>query len=84
MVVFLVSEILKIKSHKGEYFVKFNKEGIAELNNSPIANAVFIIDKNIAELYKSKIQNVLDTKRVILIEAIEENKSLENKVEILN
>jgi len=72
-----VSEILKIKSHKGEYFVKFNKEGIAELNNSPIANAVFIIDKNIAELYKSKIQNVLDTKRVILIEAIEENKSLE-------
>jgi len=70
-----VSNQIIIQSHKGEYSANFTRGGIDQLNNNPIENSVYIIDQNIAQLYSSRLSNILSS-RVLIIEAIEENKSL--------
>jgi 3-dehydroquinate synthase len=70
-----VSNQITIQSHKGEYSVNFIRGGIDQLNNNPIENAVYIVDQNIAQLYSSRLSNILNS-RVLIIEAREENKSL--------
>ncbi len=70
-----MSNQITIQSHKGEYSVNFIRGGIDQLNNNPIENAVYIVDQNIAQLYSSRLSNILNS-RVLIIEAREENKSL--------
>lgn len=77
MGVFHVSDQIEIQSHKGEYVVSFVHEGMDQLNSNPIENAVYIIDRNISQLYASRLDNILSSQRIIEIEAIEENKSLD-------
>ena len=77
MVVFQVFDTIKIKSHKGEYSVKFNKQGIFELNDLPKKDNIFIIDNNVAIIYKHRIEKVIGSEKIIYIDAKEENKSLE-------
>jgi 3-dehydroquinate synthase len=70
-----VSNKIVIKSHKGEYSVNFIRNGMDQLNNNPIENAIYIVDQNIAQLYGNQLNNVLNA-RTLIIEASEENKSL--------
>jgi len=77
MVAFRVSDMITIKSHKGKYSASFICSGIGLLNKELVENAIYIIDKKVAELYKSKLNKVLETGRILLIEATEENKSLD-------
>jgi len=72
-----VSDNIVIQSHKGEYSASFIQSGMDLLNKNPIENAVYIIDKNIAELYQARLENILNSGRVVLIEATEENKALD-------
>ncbi len=71
------SKIITIQSHKGEYTASFMSGGMDQLNNAPVENAVYIIDENIAQLYKNRLGNILSSQRVIKIDATEENKSLD-------
>lgn len=77
MVVFLVSNEIKIKSHNGIYTASFKQGGMDELNKNVNNEAIYIIDKNIAELYKGQLENILKNGRVLIIQATEENKTLE-------
>jgi 3-dehydroquinate synthase len=78
MGVFHVSnKIITIQSHKGKYTASFMSGGMDQLNNAPIEDAVYIIDQNITQLYKNRLENILSSQRVIKIEATEENKSLD-------
>ena len=81
---FPVSKSFSIKSHKGEYSVGFITNGIDILNKEPPKNAIFIIDKTVAELYKPRIGGLLHTEKVIIIEAQEKNKSIENLPAVIN
>jgi len=72
-----VSEHITIHSHKGDYSADFIQAGMDTLNNNLIDNAIYIIDINVAELYKSRLNNVLNSGRVLLIKATEKNKSLD-------
>ena len=74
---FLVSKNIMIQSHKGEYSVSFERGGMNQLNNQPIEDAIYVIDQNIAKLYKEKLQNILSSQRILIITATEENKSLD-------
>ena len=76
MVVLRVSDEIKILSHKGEYVVNFVSEGIEQLNQQPIENAIYIVDQNIAQIYDNRLGNILNSEKVLIIEATEENKSL--------
>ena len=72
-----MSELIRIQSHKGEYTVDFIRGGMDQLNLKPVHDALYIIDKNIAELYRDRLVNILQSGRVLLIEATEENKALD-------
>ena len=72
----LVSNMI-IKSHKGEYQVYFNETALEELNEHIPDHAHFIIDEKVANLYKDKMSNILSSDSVLLIEATEDNKSLD-------
>jgi 3-dehydroquinate synthase len=76
MVDFLVSKDITISSHKGQYSVAFSEGGMDYLNHNPIQNAIYIIDKNIVHLYSDRLSNIIDNERILQIEAIEANKSL--------
>jgi 3-dehydroquinate synthase len=77
MVDFLVSNLINISSHKGEYVVSFIRENIKKLNSELSKDNFYIIDKNIATIYGNQLNNILNSNRVLLIEASEENKSLD-------
>src|SRR3990167_9335902 len=81
---FLVFKSFNIQSHKGKYSVEFIANGIDILNKEPPENAIFIIDKTIRELYESRISRLLKTEKVIIIEAQEKNKSIENLPAVIN
>ncbi len=72
-----MSETINIKSHTGPYEVAFDRDGLASLNAQVPENAHFIIDKKVAELYGAEMEAVLNHSSVLLIEAREENKSLD-------
>lgn len=72
-----MSKQISIKSHKGEYFVDFVQGGIEQLNEKPDNEAIYIVDKNVSEIYSSKLNNILESQRVLIIEATENNKSLD-------
>ena len=77
MVDLRVSDEIKILSHKGEYVVNFFSGGIDRLNQQLIENAIYIVDQNIAQIYNNRIGNILNSQKVLIIEATEENKSLD-------
>jgi 3-dehydroquinate synthase len=77
MAVFLVSNAISINSHKGEYIVSFISDNMEELNNELTNDNFYIVDINIAEIYRDQLSKILDSDRVLLIEATEENKSLD-------
>jgi len=72
-----VSNKILIQSHKGEYSAGFIRGGMDLLNSNPMENAIYIVDQNIAQLYADRLKNILNS-RVLIIEASEENKSLNN------
>jgi 3-dehydroquinate synthase len=77
MAVFLVSKTINIKSYKGEYIVSFISGYINNLNDEIDIHSFYIVDKNIAKIYIDELSNILNSNRVLLIEATEENKSLD-------
>ena len=68
---------IDIQSHKGPYHVAFDQDGLAALNADIPEDAHFIIDSHVAVLYRSQMQGILGHSSVLLIEALEDNKSLE-------
>ena len=77
MVALLVSKKIVIQSHKGEYTANFIRGGISQLNDNLVSKAVYIIDSNICKLYANRMDKVLSSQKVIVIDASEENKSLD-------
>lgn len=76
--VFRVSKPLSIQSHQGEYQVHFsNTIDWQGLNAEALATCHFIIDSTVAALYPSLSEVTAHAASVLVIEAIESNKSLE-------
>jgi 3-dehydroquinate synthase len=83
MVGLRVPDNFKIKSHRGEYLVRFDdrlEQLIAELSG-PAAH--FIVDANVARHYVEALRVPLADPRTIVVEATEENKSIEHIVDVL-
>lgn len=72
-----MSDGLTIQSHTGPYGADFDDEALQKLNAAPLAGLHFIIDARVAELYASAMGNILASSSVLLVEALEGNKSLE-------
>ncbi len=72
-----MSKKIIIQSHKGKYSASFIRGGMDQLNDNLVTNAVYIIDRNICNLYEDRLGKVLSSQRIIKIDATEENKSLD-------
>lgn len=70
-------EALTIQSHRGPYVAEFEKEAFAELRNGTPDKSHFIIDRKVAKLYESQLRQVLNSPSVLLIDATEESKTLD-------
>ncbi len=79
-----MSDILEIQSHSGVYTATFDDQAIARMNEDVPPGAHFIIDKHVADLYAVPLARILASPSVLLIEAIEPNKSLERMPEYVN
>jgi 3-dehydroquinate synthase len=74
---FLVSKIITISSHKHEYTADFNKSFFQKLTHELDPRAIYILDRKLVDIYHSDFRNIIQNTRYILIEATEENKSLD-------
>jgi len=72
-----VSDMLTIQSHKGPYTATFDPSALTKLEENVPANAHFLIDAHVADLYAAQMKNILTHRSVLLIDALESNKSLE-------
>ena len=79
----LVFENITIKSQSGSYDVEFFPEIddiFAELKE-PFTH--FLIDENVAQLYKKKLGHILLNPNTLIIKSSEENKSIERIIDIM-
>lgn len=76
-------ENLKIKSHKGEYTVRFEDRLDKVVPPLMQGEPHFIIDANVARLHADVLRELLAGPRTVLIEAAEESKSIERIIETM-
>ncbi len=78
-----MSEQLEIQSHKGPYTVVFDDALLSNPARLLEGEPHFLIDGNVARLYESKLHAIVDHPNTIVIEATEENKSIEKAIPVL-
>ncbi len=69
---------ISIQSFKGTYSVFFDKDLFDNLSSEYSDNCFYIIDANVANIYARELSFVLNQPQVVIIEALERNKSIEN------
>lgn len=74
-------ETLTIQSHKGPYTVTFIDNFAHEIGQRNTGNRHYIIDRNVANIYENALSDVMQSPSVLLIDATEDNKSLEKMPE---
>lgn len=80
---FAVSEKLVIQSHRGPYTVIFDDALLSDPARLFEGTPHFLIDANVARLYASALHAILDHPNTIVIEATEENKSIEKTIPVI-
>jgi 3-dehydroquinate synthase len=77
-----VSDSLVIQSHKGPYSVSFGTRFAADLPALADAEAHFLVDANIARFYGPRLKAILARPSTVVIDATEDNKSLERTIPV--
>lgn len=77
-----MSEPLVIQSHRGPYDVVFDNRLLSDPARLFEGEPHFLIDANVARLYATGLRAVLEHPRAIVIEAVEENKSIEQTIPV--
>ncbi len=77
-----MSEALVIQSHTGPYTVDFHDGLPDDPGGLLVGEPHFLIDAQVAQLYASQLRFALEHRNTILIEATEENKSLERTIPV--
>lgn len=76
-------DTLEIQSHRGPYSVTFDDGLLSSPASISDGLSHFIVDANIACLYASKLRSILENPNTILVDAREENKSLERTIPVM-
>ena len=72
-----MSELMEIQSYKGVYTVEFDDACIERFAEWDFDTTHFIVDRKVAQLYPEQLQQILEAPSVLLLDALETNKSLE-------
>lgn len=74
---------MKIKSYSGEYEAEFYSDFSFFYKITEIHNKFFIVDKNVFSLYNNEIELLIGDSPFFLLESIEENKNVEEALNII-
>ena len=77
-----MSEPLVIQSHRGPYSVVFDDAIPSDLGRLVEGEIHCLIDSNVARFYESALRAILDHPNTVIIEATEENKSIEKTIPV--
>ena len=77
-----MSDSLVVQSHKGPYSVSFGTRFPDDLAALVDAEPHFLVDANIARLYGPRLKAILARPSTVVIDATEENKSLERIIPV--
>lgn len=77
-----MSEKLTIQSHNGVYSVSFDSRLLVDVGKLLEGQPHFLIDANVASLYADQLRPILGHKNTVVIEATEENKSIERIIPV--
>jgi 3-dehydroquinate synthase len=77
-----VFDSLIIQSHKGPYTVSFDAHFSAEILLERDAETHFLVDSNVARLYGPRLRAIISRSSTVVINATEDNKSLEKIIPI--
>jgi 3-dehydroquinate synthase len=69
---------MEVQSHKGIYTVVFDDACIERFAGYDLETTHFIVDRKVAQLYSEQLQTVLEAPSVLILDALETNKSVEN------
>ncbi|MDD5240747.1 MAG: hypothetical protein PHG47_03375 [Sulfuricella sp.] len=78
-----MSEKLSIQSHSGPYSVAFDDLLLTEPARLLDGQPHFLVDANVARLYADHLRPILDNHRTLVIEATEENKSIDRIIPVI-
>lgn len=84
MAVSAVSDTLTVQSHKGPYTVYFGDGPLADPSKFPATSSHILIDANVARLYAMKLGPWLERPTTVVMDALEDNKSLEGLVPLFH
>lgn len=76
-------EIMTIQSQSGPYTVAFEDGLLDDAGTLLAGEPHFLIDANVARIYADRLRPLLDHPRTVLIEATEDNKSLERLIPVI-
>lgn len=79
-----VSDTLTIQSHKGPYTVYFGDGPLVDAAKFPAATSHILIDSNVARLYAGPLSDWLARPTTVVMDALEDNKSLEGLVPLFH
>ncbi len=74
---------LTIQSHKGPYSAHFIERGLINPDDLLQGTPHFIIDGNVSRIYANQLAPILNHPNTIIIEATEENKSIEKVIPVI-
>lgn len=77
-------EKLTIQSHKGAYSVSFDSPLLTDAGMLLEGHPHFLVDANVARLYAERLRHILGHKNTVVIEATEENKSIERIIPVID
>ena len=83
MVALHVPDSISIQSHRGIYEARFTPDLLTNPSVLLEGEPHFIIDSNIARLYSKQLHSILGHPNVILVDATEQNKSLDSASQII-
>jgi 3-dehydroquinate synthase len=72
-----VSDTLEIQSHTGPYRVTFDQDAVSRITSDATTPLHVILDRRVSQLHRDKLSPILSTDSLLLIDALESNKSLE-------
>lgn len=78
-----MSEGMIIQSHKGPYSVTFDGSFLANLASVFEGTPHFLVDANVARLYPSQLESILQHPNTVIIQATEESKSIERVIPVI-
>jgi len=78
----VVSDQLVVQSQSGPYTVYFDDHGMPDVARFDDRPSHCLIDANVAKFYRSEFRGLLAHRNTVVIEATEDNKSIENLIPV--